>query len=59
MSELAPLRPHDELGTRLGAEAIVKCAVCGVQIPGAMLAEHIKLLHVPSDLGPLGRRTDQ
>lgn len=32
-------------------EPISRCAICSVELPGVMLAEHIKLLHLPNDLG--------
>jgi hypothetical protein len=48
MSEWPPV-PEATNDPRLpiNGEPWVKCATCGTAMPGAMLAEHIKLMHIP------------
>jgi hypothetical protein len=48
MSGWPPVLPTATNDPRLpiNGEPWVKCATCGAQMPGAMLAEHIQLMHV-------------
>lgn len=45
---MSSLRPPDDV--LANGESVVTCAVCGLRLPVAMLAEHIQLVHLPNDL---------